>query len=530
MSREILLISPPYPPEGRRAGPPLGIASIASYLEENGYRGKVELIDGFYLARKHGYDKSLGMISSVIEKQKPAVVGCSLLHTNEEEVLAIADLAKKTGCRVVLGGHRATAAHRFYSGLVSAVVRGEGEVTAKELMDAFFAGEELDRVQGITFRKGGSIVANPDRGPVNLDELPPPAFHLLPDAKEYDSLPVEESRGCCFSCSFCSICGMHRNYRVKSTRRIRSEVERIVSLGSRAVKLIGELVLLNEERALQIADTMEELGCGWKIDGHPVLVVKQKRILPTLAQKGLKVIEMGVESGNQNSLNRYRKETNPKTNQEAIDLVLAAGIFPLVDFINLEPYLSMKDLEENIRFIMRNLRVLSDAPSYPLENIFKPWIPIPDTPLFDRANRDGLVIDSEKKDTTSYLKMRKAQHYFVFKDKKVGVVADYLDYFVKRYGERYRQLLDRVETEDSVLSQSPKAVDLAVIPAYVLCMAYALVENDIRAEEVIDWYSLQRLDAVEKGDQEEVLSLAPLSTDEWERILKTFRNLAPGAG
>jgi len=527
LSKEILLISPPYPPEGRKPVPPLGIASIAGYLEENGYRGKVELADGFYLAEKHGYRESLRMLAATIEKEKPFVVGCSVLHTNEDEANEIMRSAKKTGSHIIVGSHRATADHESYSRLVTAVVRGEGEITTKELMDALFKGKALREIDGITFLDNGKVVVNPDRRLADLNELPPPAFHLLPPASDYDSLPVEESRGCCFKCSFCSIAEMYPSYRLKSPRRIRSEVQRIVGLGIKSIKLIGELVLLDENRALEIADMMSEFGCNWKMDGHPTLVIKQKKILPILAEKGLKVIEMGVESGNQNSLNLYAKQTTPRISQEAIDLVLASGIFPLIDFINFEPYLTMKDLEDNIRFIMRNLRLLSEAPSYPLENIFKPWIPIPGTPLFEKATKEKLVISIEKTDTTSYLKMRNAQHYFIFRDNKVKRVTDIIDYFVKRYGERYYQMLGEVVTEESLLSQSPKAVALAIIPAYILCMAYALVENDVYAGGVVDWYCQQRLDAIERGDYEDNLSPSPVSAENWERILKIFKKLAP---
>jgi len=528
MPKEILLVSPPYPPEGRRAMPPLGIASIAGYLEEKGYRGRIELVDGFYLAKKYGYRESLKRVRKKIRKDKPFVVGCSVLYTNEEEANEIIEEAKKAGSYVIVGNHRATAAQEAYSKLVTAIVRGEGELTTKELLDALFNNRELYGIKGITFYDGAKVIVNPDRELADLNGLPSPALHLLPPATEYPLLPVEESRGCCFKCSFCSIAEMYPSYRVKLPERIRSDVENIVKFGVREIELIGELVLLNEDRALRIADIMEEFGCGWKIDAHPTLVAKHRRILPVLAEKGLKVIEIGVESGNQHSLDLYNKQTTPKINEEAVEAILAAGIFPLLDFINFDPYLTMKDLEENIRFIMRHLRLLSKAPSYPLENIFKPWIPIPGTPLFERANSEKLVISAEREDTASYLKMKNARHFFVFKDKRVKEVTDLIDYFLKGYGERYYRMLEQIAEDGSVFSESPKAIALAIVPAYILCMAYAVVENDILGEAIIDWYCQQTLDAIERGEYEKELSVLPLPAGSWEKILRVFKNLAPG--
>ena len=526
MPKEILLVSPPYPPEGRRAIPPLGIASIASYLEENGYRGRVELVDGFYLAKKHGYRESLERVREKIRGEKPLVVGCSVLYTNEEEAAEIIEAAKEAESYIIVGNHGATTAHELYSKQVTAVVRGEGELTTKELVDALFNNRELYGIKGVTFYDRGGVNVNPDRELVDLNELPPPAYHLLPLAEEYDLFSIEESRGCCFKCSFCSIAEMYRTYRLKSPEKIGLEVENIVRLGARNIDLIGELVLLHEDRALEIADIMEKHGCSWKIDGHPALVVKHRKILPLLAEKGLKVIEIGVESGNQRSLDLFNKQTTPEINEEAVEAALTTGIFPLIDFINFEPYLTMKDLEENIRFIMRHLRLFSKASSYPLENIFKPWIPIPGTPLFDVANGENLVVSTDRGDTTSYLKMRNARHFFIFKDKKVERVTDLIDYLLKRYGERYSRMLEQVVEDESIFSESPKAVALAVVPAYILCMAYAVVKNDIPGEVIIDRYCQQRLDAIEKGDYEDRLFSLPIPAATWGRIMETLKNLA----
>jgi len=530
MSKEILLVSPPYPSERRKAMPPLGIASIAGYLEENGYRGRIELMDGFYLAKKYGYSESLKMVKEKIEKEKPFIVGCSVLHTNEEEALGIIKTAKKAEAHIVVGNHMATTAHRSYSKLVTAVVRGEGEVTTKELMDALFSNRELHGVKGLTFYDGKRIVTNPHRELIDLDEIPPPAFHLLEPVSKYDSLLAEESRGCCFKCSFCSIAGMYRSYRLKSPERIRLEIENIAELGVRIIDLIGELVLLNEDRALRIADIMEEFDCSWKIDAHPTFVVKRKKILPVLAKKGLKGIEMGVESGNQHSLDLYNKQTTPQINNEAAKAVLDAGIFPHLDFINFEPYLTMEDLKENIQFVMRHIRIISMAPSYPLENLFKPWIPIPGTPMFERAKSEGLVVSIEKSDTDSYPKMRNAQHFFVFRDEHVKRVADSIDYFLKRYGERYHQMLDQLTREEGYLfSDSPKATAIAAVPAYILCMAYAVVKNNIPGQMIIDWYCQQRLDAIERGEYGDSLSRLPIPPGAFEKIINVFKELAPAA-
>ena len=64
---------------------------------------------------------------------------------------------------------------------VDVVVKGEGEATIKELIEAIERRKTLKDVKGITFRKGNRIVDNPARSFIrNIDEIPFPSRDLLP--------------------------------------------------------------------------------------------------------------------------------------------------------------------------------------------------------------------------------------------------------------------------------------------------------------------------------------------------------------
>jgi len=127
------------------------------------------------------------------------------------------------------------------------------------------------------------------------------------------------------------------------------------------------------------------------------------------------------------------------------------------------------------------------------------------------------------------LKMTNARHFFKFKDEKIQRVADLINYFLEMYGKRYHRLLDQFIKEETILSESPRAEALAVIPAYILCMAYAVVKNDILGEGIVDWYCQESLDAAEKGEYEKELSPLPLPPRSSAKIERVFRQLAPSA-
>ncbi|MBU0650597.1 cobalamin-dependent protein, partial [bacterium] len=93
---------------------------------------------------------------------------------------------------------------------------GEGEITLPELCDSIKNNKPLDKVKGIIFRKDGKIIQTEQRPYIkNLDDIPMPAWDLLPDlitdyqqsVARVDKLPsisLSTSRGCPSKCTFCA--------------------------------------------------------------------------------------------------------------------------------------------------------------------------------------------------------------------------------------------------------------------------------------------------------------------------------------
>src|SRR4030042_770141 len=284
-----------------------------------------------------------------------------------EEAERLCEYAFKSNSHVIIGGPGATACHEvsamnFYtraracnSSSITAVVRGEGEETAKQLVDALFQSRSLYGIQGVTFHDENEVVVNPDRELLDMNTLEPPAIDLLPPADEYGGwFNIEESRGCIFHCSFCSIRGMYPVARLKDPERIRIEVKRARELGAKKVYLTGELTLLDIGRAIAISDIMRSYGLQWSTSAHPSLIGKAKSILPTLKDSGLVCLEVGIEAGSQRSLDVFNKGTTPKKNRLAMRILEREGISQWLHFIPFHPYMNMRDLYENVMFMTRN--------------------------------------------------------------------------------------------------------------------------------------------------------------------------------
>lgn len=177
-AQKVQLVLPPpkrpdtYAPKYARWPQPLGILSIGAYLRQNNPDVEVEILDGNNVL-------TLGEVKSRLDAH---VVGVSTTAVGYVHALEVAEVAKRRGARVVLGGAGATPMAReilTYHSYVDAVVRYDGEIA----FSRYVAGDPLDSIENLVWRDGGAVRENPVALP-DLDELPPPDRSLV-DVETY---------------------------------------------------------------------------------------------------------------------------------------------------------------------------------------------------------------------------------------------------------------------------------------------------------------------------------------------------------
>jgi len=223
MNELFLFVRPPRPlwPFNSPASafwPPLAFASMAAMLRERLRDLRVEILDAPAL------EMGWRTLAAEIHQRQPALVGIGEEAVSCVEGLRLARLAKACGAKVIAGGcfFGHVAPQALATGLLDAVVHGEGEVTLVELVQALRDGSPaaLAKVNGISFLAGDpapaargarEVVTTPPRQLVpDLDTLPLPAYDLLP-VDRYGARSVnhprlaaiELGRGCFGSCDFC---------------------------------------------------------------------------------------------------------------------------------------------------------------------------------------------------------------------------------------------------------------------------------------------------------------------------------------
>ena len=353
-----------------KAWPPLGMLYIAGVLMREGI--EVSLLD--QTAKGFSHEQALNWV----KKEDPDILGFSVLQSAAREVPKTAELVKNwnPSITVVLGNYHSTFNDRRILSkypCVDVIVRGEGEYTSLELAKCLWKGDDMRRVNGITFRHNGQIVSTPDRPLIkNIDELPFPDRRLM--NAEYTSTiygvkvatkkftTFLSSRGCSFNCAFC---GCRRFvggiWRPRSVENIMSELEMLQSQGYEEILLVDDNFTLNRKRVETLCQRIknERLNIRWfcdsRVDNCKYDMFRQ------MVKAGCNTVYFGIESANQRILDYYNKGITPDESIDAVRKARKAGVDIIVgSFIVGAPDETRSEVQNTLNFA-RKLDI--DVPS-----------------------------------------------------------------------------------------------------------------------------------------------------------------------
>ncbi len=154
------------------------------------------------------------------------LVAISAITSTAPQSYRLADKVRAAGGIVVLGGTHTSFLPEEGLEHADYVVRGEGEFAFQELVEAIQRGEGFEKIQNLSYLADGRVVNNPERPKIpNLDVNPIPDYHLITGWKPGGVVSIATSRGCPFSCTFCSVPGMYGHaFRTHSIGRVLEEL------------------------------------------------------------------------------------------------------------------------------------------------------------------------------------------------------------------------------------------------------------------------------------------------------------------
>jgi hopanoid C-3 methylase len=308
---------------------PLGMERVAAAVREAGH--EVRILDLQIFTHRDFY--------RLLQSWTPHAIGFSLNYlANVPEVIELADAARELlkNCLIFAGGHSASFVARellHHSPAIDCVLRGEGEIAAPALLEAF--GGSLAKVPGALTRE--------DEGPAprllnDLDHFFP-ARDLTHKRHKYfigvldPCASIEFTRGCPWDCSFCSAWTFYgRSYRKSSPDAI---VADMVSISEPNVFIVDDVAFIHPEHGFEIGRALEKhkVRKCYYLETRADVLCRNREVFEYWRRLGLEYMFLGLEAIDADGLKLHRKRSSPDINLRALELAREIGVTVAVNLI-----------------------------------------------------------------------------------------------------------------------------------------------------------------------------------------------------
>jgi radical SAM superfamily enzyme YgiQ (UPF0313 family) len=335
-------------------------------------------------------------IAGRISAFRPSVVGITAKSQNYLSACIVAKIVKSldTSIPVVVGGP-----HPSLVGIdvlkapaIDMGVRGEGEETIVEILDAVDGGRARSSIKGIVYRDGAQVVANPPRGYINdLDSLTFPIHAARRSLIDYDKYPPDAFkyifavRGCPYACAFCGSRYLWgRNVRWRSVPNIVAEMQEIRKAGLNHIHFDDDTFGVRKTFLRELCQAIKShcTGLQWSCETHVRLVDEETVAL--MKSAGCRSILMGVESGNNEMLDRIGKNITIEEAFSAARIIRKHGI-------HLGAFFMVGFPEETEDSLNDTIAAITSLPSDTV--VYSIFTPYPGTELFEWCRQQGIIPD-----------------------------------------------------------------------------------------------------------------------------------------
>lgn len=467
---KLALVALPYG-EGPQKIMPLGLQNISAYLKKHSTDTDVIIFD---------YSESDLLDINKLARLTdwgPTMVGFSVYSSN---VIAAKEWAKIVkhclpDTFIFCGGpHISLAAEsflRYAVDIYSVALVGEGEYSTLRLVQEFADNQK---------HSAGPTVERPMPGrgyDLNLEAIPNAVWidtqglcvtnhkckNQLPAAEwenplldyatsDIDSLYYTDrrdgvrrkaiaftsSRGCPLACSFCAIIAADKDgpkWRAAEASTLLAWLEEAASTYDfEHVYMMDANFFVRRDRVLEFSTGLYHLFKGkvtWSSSSTVGYLLKVQDVLPTLATQGLRLVELGIESGSQSQLDYMNKKVTVEKNTSAVHALQASGIALGLDFIMFYHDQSSREILENLLFILR--AGLTEHES--LDHYFNIMMLYPGTPVRNALeSRLGYALPLDN--------LPNSRHFI--RNREVSIIySSFIDGFAKKHLTRLESAISK---------------------------------------------------------------------------------------
>jgi len=337
---------------------PLAVLALAAVLEG---REEFEIVDG------NLEDRPAEAILRIIDSHSVELLGVSAMPG--PQMVAAMETSReirrlRPHVKIAWGGYFASiypdaALNAKY---IDFVVRGQGEDTLLELIDALRGNRSFDSIAGLSYKDPFGLHRSnherPLRGP---DKFPWSPFHRLPVERYLRpsffgnrTAVHHASIGCPFNCSFCGVHAAYgRDEKMESPERTVAILQHLVTkYGADSVQFYDMNFFLREDHTVELMERLAPLNLRWWCEARVDIMSRYSNAtMGAIKRAGCAMIFFGAESGSDWALEEMQKGITTEQTRIMARRTREFGIIPEFSFVVGNPKDPERDTRETLSFI-----------------------------------------------------------------------------------------------------------------------------------------------------------------------------------
>jgi anaerobic magnesium-protoporphyrin IX monomethyl ester cyclase len=350
-----------------------GLGYIAGYLRHHIPEIQVKIIKG-----------DPAWVEQAVADVQPDMVGLSTVSQYYSMAVEAADICKRGGAFVVMGGHHVSSLPTSMTPSMDLGVIGEGEDTMLDVCRTFLdkgpSREAFTSIPGVALRDTSGQVSMADPRPLHqpLDDFSFPARDLM-HMRQGASVGVITSRGCPYRCVFCASTAFWNRIRFHSAEYVVAEIKEIRErYHTPHVYFWDDLFVANVKRVEQIVQLLQHEptlhGLKYSLTCRANLATDELARL--LKEMNAVEVMLGLESMAPRTLKYLKPHVTVEQNRNAVETFHRHGL-------NVTGFFVIGSPEETGAEIEQTLEYVRTAPLYRAETYL--LTPLPGTPVWEYA-------------------------------------------------------------------------------------------------------------------------------------------------
>ncbi len=364
----MIILFHPRATKPRNCRLPLAVLALAAVLEG---REEYEIVDG------NLEDHPVEAILKLIDTHEVELLGVSAMPG--PQMVAAMETSReirrlRPNVKIVWGGYFASiypdaALNAKY---IDFVVRGQGEETLLELLDALRGNRSFDSILGLSYKDSfGLHRSNGERPMKGPDHFPWSPFHRVPVNKYLRpsffgkrTAVHHASIGCPFNCSFCGVHAAYgRDEKMESPELTVAILKHLIAeYGADSVQFYDMNFFLREDHALELCKLLAPLKLRWWCEARVDIMSRYSdATMAAIRSAGCTMIFFGAESGSDWALKEMQKGITTDQTLIMARRTREFGIIPAFSFVVGNPNDPERDTRETLRFIRKIKRINPDS-------------------------------------------------------------------------------------------------------------------------------------------------------------------------